>query len=85
MVVGEGLGCKAAKVRRNGAYWTQETATRHSICQNHRRPVHRKGETPGGEDFFPMLSKDGAKHARYTRGTNTRARDTLLFAGITFC
>ena len=20
---GEGMGCKAAKVRRNGAYWTQ--------------------------------------------------------------
>ena len=33
-----------------------------------------------GARRLPGASKDGAKRAGYTRGTNTRARDILLFA-----
>ena len=35
-----------------------------------------------GARRMPGPSKDGAKRASYTRGTNTRARDILLFADV---
>ena len=45
-------------------------------------PGMKGGATGGskGARRMPGPSKDGAKRASYTRGTNTRARDILLFA-----
>ena len=46
-------------------------------------PPGAKGRATGGSKGArrtPGPSKDDAKRAVYTRGTNTRARDILLFA-----